>query len=706
MLLLGEHGASGDDRYGDDESAHRGPVGDQAKEQRGAPAPRQRRPRAPTRRIPIRYKLAVAMAPPLVIFIVVLGLEVRQIDRDTDEVRRQTELAAAADGPSGLLTSIQDERSWTAVELIGQGGQVTVAVEGYDETRRRTDEALAGFQALLEASEPQTREAYAAPMADLPTRLAEVRQRIDDNDAPRDLGNTAFGNGIFASYSELIEPFFGATTQIALAIDQSELRQGAQLIDTSSRQVEISANIAREVITTSLLTEGGIDERDEVARISELLWRFQRYVRQLRSQSTGLYADAGTDEMFVTFTEELSAQVDASLRGGFDLTAFLETVTIPNEDSYNGYRQRVAAILRDEAESLADGAVQRERIYVVLIALTVAIAVVMMFAVSWSITRPLQALTRQAVEMAQHRLGQAISKVLRTPLGEDVNVPEVEAIRVETRDEVADVAKTLNSVQDSALELAVGQAVLRRNLADSFVNLGRRNQNLLSRQLDFITRLESDEADPDSLGHLFQLDHLATRMRRNAESLLVLAGNESPRKWTAPVRIGDIIRAAVSEVEDYQRVVVRVVEPITIVGTAAADLAHLMAELVENALLFSPSDEMVEIRGLTQPAGYTLAIIDSGLGMPPDEVALANRRLAGAESFTVAPSKYLGHYVAGNLAVRHNIYVRLQPSAGAGITATVHLPAALAAAATGVTPMLGPGPTAAGALGPGPFALG
>jgi hypothetical protein len=166
-------------------------------------------------------------------------------------------------------------------------------------------------------------------------------------------------------------------------------------------------------------------------------------------------------------------------------------------------------------------------------------------------------------------------------------------------------------------------------------------------------------------------------MRRNAESLLVLAGIDPPRKWTAPVRVTDAIRAALGEVEDYQRVTVRAVEPTTVLGSAAADLAHLLAELIENALIFSPPDQTVEIRGRVQPAGYTLAVIDSGLGMPPEELARANRRLAGAESFTIAPSKYLGHYVAGNLAARHGINVTLHNSPGHGITATVNLPPTL-----------------------------
>ena len=272
------------------------------------------------------------------------------------------------------------------------------------------------------------------------------------------------------------------------------------------------------------------------------------------------------------------------------------------------------------------------------------------YLVSRSITRPLRSLTRQAKEMAERRLPDAVLDILETPLGDDVQVPTVDPVVVHTRDEVADVSAALNTVQDTALDLAVEQAVLRRNIADSFVNLGRRNQNLLGRQLDFITELETNETDPDTLSNLFRLDHLATRMRRNAESLLVLAGIEPPRKWAAPVRLTDVIRAALGEVEDYQRVTVRGVEPATIIGSAAADLAHLLAELIENALVFSPPDQTVDIRGRQNPNGYTLAVIDSGLGMPAQDVTNANRRLAGAESFTIAPSKYLGHYVAGNLA--------------------------------------------------------
>jgi hypothetical protein len=242
---------------------------------------------------------------------------------------------------------------------------------------------------------------------------------------------------------------------------------------------------------------------------------------------------------------------------------------------------------------------------------------------------------------------------------------------------VSQVAAALSKVQASAVDLAVEQAVLRRNISDSYINLGRRNQNLLSRQLDFITDLERNETDPDTLEGLFRLDHLATRMRRNAESLLVLAGIEPPRQWSAPVKASDVVRAALGEVEDYQRVVVRNLEPASVTGAVAADIAHVLAELIENGLSFSPPEQSVEVKGRLTTAGYTLAITDNGLGMAPADVERANRRLAGKESFTVAPSRYLGHYVAGHLASRLGITVELQDSPAGGITARIDVPMGL-----------------------------
>jgi hypothetical protein len=246
---------------------------------------------------------------------------------------------------------------------------------------------------------------------------------------------------------------------------------------------------------------------------------------------------------------------------------------------------------------------------------------------------------------------------------------------------VADVAAALNSVQDTALTLAVEQAALRRNLTDTFVNLGRRNQNLVSRQLDFVTELEREETDPGNLRNLFLLDHLARCMRRNAESLLVVAGIERPRQWAAPVGVDDVVRAALREVESYRRVQLRDIEPVAVAGSVAADLAHLLAELVENALTTSPAERPVDIHGSRLLGGYRVAVVDVGGRLPPETIDATNRRLAGVESPTVAPSKHLGDYVAALLAARHAILVRLEALPGSGVVATVDLPADLVATA-------------------------
>jgi anti-sigma regulatory factor (Ser/Thr protein kinase) len=250
-------------------------------------------------------------------------------------------------------------------------------------------------------------------------------------------------------------------------------------------------------------------------------------------------------------------------------------------------------------------------------------------------------------------------------------------VRVHAGGEVHDLEVALNKVQDSALSLAVEQATLRRNVADAYINLGRRNQNLVSRQLEFITQLENDESDPETLEHLFRLDHLATRMRRNAESLLVLAGLAPPRTWSAPVAVGDVVRGALGEVEGYRRVRLRHVDDARVDGAAAADVSHVIAELVENALSFSPPDADVEVYGRRGDHSYVVTIVDSGIGMHDDELERANRLISSASALTLAPSRFLGHYVVAQLAARHGLTVHIAASPAGGLTATVALPAVL-----------------------------
>jgi anti-sigma regulatory factor (Ser/Thr protein kinase) len=245
--------------------------------------------------------------------------------------------------------------------------------------------------------------------------------------------------------------------------------------------------------------------------------------------------------------------------------------------------------------------------------------------------------------------------------------------------EIRLVAGALDRVQGTAFALASEQALVRRNITASLANLGRRNQNLLRRQLGLISEFERAELDPTTLANLFELDHLATRMRRNAESLLVLVGENGPRPWGRPLPVTDVIRAALSEVDDYRRVAMRRVDDAHISGAVVAEVAHMLAELVENALAFSSPDLEVEIYGRATDRGYLLVVLDHGVGMSADELAKARARLRDEENFLVTPTRFLGHYVVGRLARRLAVTVELYESPVTGITARMILPSDLLA---------------------------
>ena len=202
-------------------------------------------------------------------------------------------------------------------------------------------------------------------------------------------------------------------------------------------------------------------------------------------------------------------------------------------------------------------------------------------------------------------------------------------------------------------------ALLRKGIGDIFINLARRNQTLLDRQIEFIDQLEANEEDPDQLDNLFKLDHLATRMRRNAESLLVLAGAEPPRRRGRPVALADVVRVAIGEVEDFARISLLALDDVTVGGNVAVDLAHLLSELMENATHFSPPDTTVEIVGHRSETGYTLSVSDQGIGMSADQLAEANNQLARPPLVGLALSRSLGFIVIGRLSSRFGIAVKL-----------------------------------------------
>ncbi|WP_105969470.1 sensor histidine kinase [Streptomyces geranii] len=286
----------------------------------------------------------------------------------------------------------------------------------------------------------------------------------------------------------------------------------------------------------------------------------------------------------------------------------------------------------------------------------------------------LVSLRNSALEIARHKLPQAM---LKLRAGEEIDIRAEAPPGPPAEDETEQVAEALGTVHRAALRAAVERAELASGISGVFVNLARRSQILVHRQLNLLDSMERRSDDPNELSDLFRLDHLTTRMRRHAESLIILSGAAPGRAWRMPVSLTNVVRAAVSEVEDYARVEVRQFPEASVSGAAVADLTHLLAEIVENAAQFSPPHTRVRITGEPVGNGYAVEVEDRGLGMGKETLAEANRRIEQSEALDLFDSDRLGLFVVSRLAARHDIKVHLRTSPYGGTTAVVLLPTAL-----------------------------
>ena len=295
-----------------------------------------------------------------------------------------------------------------------------------------------------------------------------------------------------------------------------------------------------------------------------------------------------------------------------------------------------------------------------------------------SLLIPIRAVRQGALDIARNKLPEAVRRIRD---GEEPPAPE--PIPVHTREEMGQLARAVDDLHQQALSLAGEQARLRVQVGSMFETLSRRSTSLIDQQLSLIERLESDEEDPQRLQSLFRLDHLAARMRRNSDSLLVLAGTSTRRGSARSVSVADAVRAAVSEVEDYQRIDIGETSDDQVLSAVGSDLIHMVAEIVDNALSYSPPTSRVTIRGArTSDGGLLVEVKDRGLGMPAAELAALNERLANGGDITTDTARRMGLFVVGSLAKRHGIGVRLRRNEDAdrsGVTVSVHLPAALLA---------------------------
>ncbi|MFE9836842.1 nitrate- and nitrite sensing domain-containing protein [Streptomyces sp. NPDC005551] len=355
------------------------------------------------------------------------------------------------------------------------------------------------------------------------------------------------------------------------------------------------------------------------------------------------------------------------------------------EATWNAAHARVQDAVRSIASAAGRGVADRADPFrrglltpagaaVLLGLVAVAASLVISVRIGRGLVVELVGLRNDALEIARRKLPQAMG---RLRAGEEIDVRAEAPPGPPSEDETGQVAEALGIVHRAALRAAVERAELASGISGVFVNLARRSQVLVHRQLNLLDSMERRSDDPGELSDLFRLDHLTTRMRRHAESLIILSGAAPGRAWRMPVSLTNVVRAAVSEVEDYARVEVRRLAETSIAGAAVADLTHLLAELVENAAQFSPPHTRVRITGEPVGNGYAVEVEDRGLGMGKDTLAEANRRIEQSEALDLFDSDRLGLFVVSRLAARHDIKVHLRTSPYGGTTAVVLLPTAL-----------------------------
>ncbi|GAA4601039.1 signal transduction histidine kinase/CHASE3 domain sensor protein [Actinoplanes octamycinicus] len=593
--------------------------------------------------------LALPLAAMLTLLTVIYVNEISRYRDASAAERRITQILAL----QGLIQELQNERGLTVAVLGGN----TAFRDRIAPARQRVDAQRAELAAALAGADDQL------------DGLARIRAAADTGDGER--------AETFDFYTGVIEHLADDTRHLEI-VDDLELRRGAESLEMLTEVKEATAQ--EWVFLDGVITAGGF-RSGEFSELLNIVAARDLSLGEFDEFADPAAAAAKTTLMSSDAATRAHAVERAALRAGDRQSLLADsaawwTAVATMLDDMTGLAQQIGARTLARAEELRDRATLRLALLSAVVLLCLAGSAYLAIGATRSLAEPLAELAGEADRLAGDRLPEAVR---RAAAGEDTGPPGEVPVAGGASAEVRRVADAFDRVQKTAYELATEQARLRRSTAESLADLGRRNQNLLRRQLGFITRLEREETSPGGLANLFELDHLATRMRRNAESLLVLVGAASPRQWPEPLPLADVIRAAVSEVEEYRRVVLRRLDDAMVQGAVASGLAHMLAELIENGLTFSPPDLEVEIHGRRVGDGYLIAVCDQGVGMSDADLDRANQRLRGEGDFMVGPAKFLGHYVVGRLAAEMRAEVRLTPSAVTGVTARISLPAELLA---------------------------
>ncbi|MFF5254244.1 nitrate- and nitrite sensing domain-containing protein [Streptomyces leeuwenhoekii] len=609
----------------------------------------------------------------------------------TDMTKQATELAAA----------LQEERDQSAGPLAHGSKASAISIKG---DREKTDRALKNF---LESSEEIDSASKNGTLHGVRDSLVGLASDLNDLNKIRSTAYESRENSTRTvdAYHRLISHLLDLSQDMAEATSNPEMIQRTRALAAFSTAKEY-ASVQRAVIAAALpatnTKAGDLSENDRL--YAEAALQSQR--SELRS-FTSIYGD-GAEELLKPIdqgnpTIEATDKYAGRVLGTDGAIEEIERRSYQDwlDDSSTKIQQMKNiehTLLEDMEQKARELRSESEREAIIsgaLILLVLGVSLVGAFVMARSMIRSLRRLEDTATRVAQDRLPELVKQLSESD-PQDVDT-SVESVGLHSRDEIGRVAAAFDDVHREAVRLAAEQALLRGNVNAMFTNLSRRSQGLIQRQLSLISELESREADPDQLSSLFKLDHLATRMRRNGENLLVLAGEEPGRRWTRPVPLVDVLRAAASEVEQYERIELSSVPTTEVAGRVVNDLVHLLAELLENATSFSSPQTKVKVTGHALPDGRVLIEIhDTGIGLSPEDLAAINERLASPPTVDVSVSRRMGLFVVGRLSQRHGIRIQLRPSDSGGTTALVMLPVDVAQGGKKPQPKQGQGPGISG----------
>jgi signal transduction histidine kinase len=488
---------------------------------------------------------------------------------------------------------------------------------------------------------------------------------------------------VIQEYATTIESLLAVESQISVGSGDSTLAGSVSVLglvssmkeEASQEQALLTSALQSDLVSLgqfgpdqqSAITDAQAQQQGDLNEFDTAATADQRQVfNNALSSENVVQAQAQEQEAISLASSKSSIATDPTVSDASSSLSFVVS-------GMRSVEQQFANSVISRANSLHDSALTSAIIFSLAVALLLGIALTATTVVGRSMVRPLRRLRNGALEVAEVRLPDMVRRMSETG-GDEVPLV-IDPIDVDSLDEIGQVARAFDQVHKEAVRLAANEAALRGNVNAMFVNLSRRSQSLVERQIRVITKLEQSEQDSERLASLFQVDHLATRMRRNSENLLVLAGHELARRWGRPVALVDVLRAAVSEIEQYERVALNVQSGISIRREAVRDVVHLAAELVENATSFSPADTPVTIAAyLLTSGGALIEITDQGVGMKAEQMANANWRLDNPPMVDVAVSRRMGLFVVARLAARHGIRVRLRAAQGRGLSALVWLP--------------------------------